>query len=101
MSDHRQRIECNDKVGVRLAQRERKLIVDETHADEDLLKPLRLVRVDGESPPVKFTLDDWEDLQGHVAAASNHHENKNVSRELLAIFGKIQEEVFDKYNDRE
>ena len=101
MSDHRKRIGRNDKIGVRLALRERKLIMDEAYADEDLLKQLRLVRVDGELPPVKFTLDDWEDLQGQVAAASNHHENKNVSRELLALFGKIQEEVFDRYNDQE
>ena len=101
MSDGRKRIEHSDRVGVRLAQRQRKLIVDETYADDELVKQLRLVRVDGALPPVELTLDDWEDLQGHVAAASNHHENKKVSKELLAIFGRIQEEVFDRYNDQD
>lgn len=101
MSDRRTRIDPSDKVGVRLSSRQRQLIVDETYADDHLLRQFRLVRVDGELPPVKFTLDDWEDLQGHVAAASNHHENKKISRDLLAIFGTIQEEVFDRYNDQD
>ena len=100
MNARRTRIERSDRIGVRLSQGQRKLIVDETYADDHLLRQFRLVSVDGELPPVKFTLDDWEDLQGHVAAASNHHENKKTSRELLAIFERIQEEVFDRYNDQ-
>lgn len=101
MSDRRTRIEPGDRVGVRLSSRQRKLIVEETYADDHLLRQLRLVTVNGKLPPVRFTLDDWEDLQGHVAAASNHHEDKTLSRELLAIFKSIQEEVFDRYNDQD
>ena len=99
--DQRKRIDPSDKVGVRLTQRQRKLIIDETYADDDLLKEVRPVRVDGKVVPVRFILDDWDELQGEVAAASNHQENKKTSNELLDIFEKIQNEVFDKYNDQD
>ena len=50
--------------------------------------------------PVKFTLTDWDDLGGYIAAESNHTTDKRLGKRLDAIFAKVQK-LLDTYTDEE
>ena len=59
----RKRISPDDKVPLKLTDRERTLILDETLTlEEETEKRLRLVAVDGKHLVLRLTLDDFEDL---------------------------------------
>ena len=46
-----------------------------------------------------MSLDDIEELQGYVAAASNHTDTKQLQRRLDKIFQKLQT-FLDRYDDQ-
>ena len=81
-------------VGLELTQTERKLLLTGLvflHTDvEEAIKA---------TPPgdaVKLTVDDLEDLIGHVAAEANHAKTERVQEILGGIFDKI-EALLDLY----
>ena len=47
---------------------------------------------------VSYTLDELDDLGGHVAAQANHEPNRKRRKEWDAIFDKIQA-LLDRYTD--
>lgn len=60
---------------------------------------IRLAPLDGKSVQLKMSLDDIEDMQGYVAAAANHCEDKKIQKKLDRVFNKLQ--VFlDTYDDQ-
>ena len=40
--------------------------------------------------PIMLTLDQWDDLGGHIAAEANHTRDRKLQRKLDAIFSKIE-----------
>ncbi len=93
-------IRPDEKVPLELNGAERELIFEHTFADDDLTDRLRIVPKPGEPPVYRFTLDDLDDLTGHVAAAANHAKDKKLEKQLRRLFGRIID-VLDSYTDRE
>jgi len=89
----------NDKVKVLLTKRQIHVIIEHTFAEDDLLNALQVSELAGTKRKVFFTLHDLEDLNGHVAAASNHCDDKKLQQELDSIYDTIQEVEF-KYDLR-
>ena len=94
----RKRIQPDDKVPLRLSGRE--LIADETFAPDYLTNRLRLVPVGEKRPAAAFTLDEWEELHGYVAAAANHCKNRKLEDKLYRICERVQE-ILDTHTDKE
>lgn len=94
------RIQPDDKVPLRLSGRERELIADETFAPDYLTNRLRLVPVGEKRPAAAFTLDEWEELHGYVAAAANHCKNRKLEDKLYRICERVQE-ILDTHTDKE
>ena len=96
--DNRKRISPEDKVPLKLTDKERKLILEETFIDMSGPTTLRSLRsMTGE---VSFNLDDWEELQEYVAATANHAKSKKLQKDLDVVWKKIQE-IFDTYRDQD
>jgi hypothetical protein len=96
--DHRKHIHPDEKVGLKLSRTERKLILDDLMClDDDYAQ---VIRDTPDDQPVQFTLDDWDDFGGHIAAEANHTEDKRVRKKLDAIFNKVQK-ILDTYTDEE
>jgi len=81
----------NDKVRVLFTMRQIDMIIEHTFAEDDLLNALQVSELTGTKRKVLFTLHDLEDLNGHVAAASNHCADKKLQQELDSIYEIIQE----------
>jgi hypothetical protein len=86
------------KVGLKLTVTERKLILndllclDETYA--------QVLRGTPTGHSVQFTLDEWEDFGGYIAAEANHTDDKKLGKKLDTIFSKIQK-LLDTHTDEE
>ena len=80
------RIRPNEKVPIELNDRERELILKHTFAGDELTGRLRIVRKQGESQAVGFTLDDLDELAGYVVAEANHAKNKKLQKELHQLY---------------
>ena len=90
--------ETTAKVGIKLSSPQRKLLLEEPISiHKGLAEPIRSTAA---TAPVRLTLDDWEDLAGHVAAEANHTKDKALRKKLDAIFAKIQD-VLEAHPDEE
>lgn len=98
----RKRISPTDKVSLKLTDRERTLIIEETFAPDYLIDRIRLdpAIVGEKPPPVAFTLDEWEELHGYVAAEANHCGERKLERALYRICHRVQE-ILDTYTDQD
>lgn len=85
----RRRITHGQRVPFRLTAQERDLIVDRTLVDAGLEGRLRNARSNGSDLIVDLTLDDVDDLSGHVAAEANHCSEARVRRVLDAVYGRL------------
>lgn len=85
------------KLPVKLTQRERDLILDETFCDPGVLK---IAVVAGKGITVEWSLDDIEDIQGFVAAEANHTKNRKLQKELDKLSDKLQV-YLDSYDDQD
>ena len=80
MSCGRSAIDKNEKLGLRLTLAERKLILeDPIHIHDEIADPFRATPT---GFPVLLTLDQLEDLGGHVAAEANHSTDKKLRKRL-------------------
>ena len=91
-------IEPGTKVGLKLTAAERKLML------EDLMclggNYAQVIRDTPTSQPAQFTLDDWDDFGGYIAAEANHAKDKKLGKKLDTIFNKVQK-ILDTYTDEE
>jgi len=55
--------------------------------------------VDGKRSVLNLSLDDIEELQGHVAAEANHPRDAKLHKRLDKIFLKLQG-FLDRYDDQ-
>jgi Plasmid pRiA4b ORF-3-like protein len=92
------RVKPDEKVPLELNERERKLILEHTFADDELTNRLRVVPQKGQRPIFRFTLDDLDELGGFVAAEANHTKDKKLGKELDRLFDRIQT-TLDSYTD--
>ena len=88
----------NEKVPLRLSEEQIQLIREHTFADSELLNAFNIAEVVSKTKrQAMYTLYDLEDLEGHVAAAANHCEDRKLQGKLDTIFLTIQR-VQDKYD---
>jgi repressor LexA len=85
----RKRIKPGELVDVRLTTRERDLILDRTFIDDEMRARLRGAASRGSNLMAQLTLDDIDDLAGHVAAEANHCSEPRVRRMLDAVYDRL------------
>jgi DNA-binding MarR family transcriptional regulator len=85
----RKRIRPGQLVDVRLTPQERDLILERTLIDGEMEGRLRGATVRGSKLVVQLTLDDVDDLAGHVAAEANHCSEPRVRRVLDAVYTRL------------
>src|SRR4051812_24393294 len=89
-------IKKNEKIGLKLTEAERTLILEGlTCLPADYEQAIRSTPA---KKSVMFTLDELDDLGGHVAAESNHTNDKKLQKKLDGIFVKIQR-LLETYTD--
>jgi hypothetical protein len=85
-------------VGLKITAAERNLLCEDvTFLDDEYADAIRQTPAD---EPIKFTLEDWDDLGGYIAAEANHTEDKKLGKRLDALFDKIQK-LLGTYTDQE
>lgn len=94
----RKQVKPGTKVGLKLTAVERKLILQDLMCLDD--RYAQTIRETPPSQPVQFTLDEWEDLGGYIAAEANHTDNRRLGKKLDAIFDKIQK-ILDTHTDED
>src|SRR5439155_20715747 len=83
------RIKPEQRLDFRLTLQERDLIIERTFIDAEMEERLRVAPPFGSRLIVQLTLDDMEDLAGHIAAASNHCAESRVRRALDAVYDRL------------
>ncbi len=92
----KKRIQRYEKFGLILAQAERKLILGGIANLPDEIA--ESVKATPAQKPTMMTLDDWRELCGHIASASNDASDTEHQNNLDTIFLKIQS-LLDKHAD--
>ena len=77
-----------EKVGPTLTQAERMLLLNALHGLTEEIRDV--MRATPTAQPVMLTLDNLDDLEGHVAAEANQTKDKKLRQRLDAILEKIQ-----------
>jgi hypothetical protein len=95
----RQRIRPDDRVSLELSDRERELLLN-AFAHEELISRLRRVPQPDQSPADSFTLDELDELAGHVAAEANHTKDRKLGKELKRLFERIAARL-ESFTDQE
>ncbi len=95
----RKRIRPDEKVPLELNARERELILKHSFADEELTGRLRVVPRPNEPPVYRFTLDEWDELAGYVAAEANHSKKK-LQKEWDRLYARLAA-VLESYTDED
>ena len=96
----RKRIRPDEKVPLELNDRERELILKHSFADEEITGRLRIVPPPDEPPVYRFTLDEWDELAGYVAAEANHPREKKLQKEWDRLYARIAA-VLESYTDED
>jgi repressor LexA len=96
----RKRIRRGQRVAFKLTRQERDLIVERTLVDAELEGRLCNARASGSDLIVDLTLDDVDDLAGHVAAEANHCSEAGARRVLDAVYDRLAN-LEDTFTDEE
>jgi hypothetical protein len=83
------RIKPEQRLDFRLTPRERDLIIERTFIDAEMEERLRAAPSFGSRLIVQLTLDDVDDLAGHVAAEANHCAEPRVRQALEAVYDRL------------
>jgi DNA-binding MarR family transcriptional regulator len=86
-----QLIQPDERIPVRLTAGQRDLILDHTFIDSELEKLLRVAVTDAASIVVGLTLDDLDDLLGHVAAQANHSKDAKLRKRLETLSNRLRD----------
>ena len=84
-------IQPGERVPVRLSPGQRELILEHTFIDAELQQRLRVAEADGASIVARLTLDDLDDLLGHVAAEANHSKDARLRKRLDTIYERLRD----------
>jgi hypothetical protein len=96
----RKQIKPGQFVDVGLTPQERDLILERTLVDPEMGGRLRDATPRGATLVVQLTLDDVDDLAGHVAAEANHCSEARVRRVLDAVHDRLAS-IEDTFTDEE
>ena len=91
----RKRIAPKSKLTVELSAQDWTDLTEHTFVEPEFVQ---CAVVEGTVWRVQWSLDDIEDVQGHVAATSNHTDDPKLERRLIKLFDKLQRFV-DEYDD--
>jgi len=94
----KKQIQPGEKVGLKLTQAERKLVLNGLLCLDQQYE--ELVRTTPTSKPVMMTLDGLDDFCGYVAAEANHCDEKKKQKKLHGIFEKTQR-LLDTYTEED
>ncbi len=94
----KKQIQSDEKVGLKLTQAERKVILNEVMCLNEEYEGI--VRTTPTSKPVMMTLDELDNFGGYVAAEANYCDDKKKQKKLDGIFEKIQR-LLDEYTDKD
>ena len=94
----RKHVRPGEKLPLKLVAAERKLVLEELMCVDQQIE--QAVSDTPTDQPVMMSLDDLDDLGGHIAAEANHCNDKKKQKTLDAIFEKIQG-LLDKFTDSE
>src|SRR5215207_7804592 len=94
----RKQILPGEKVPLSIMLAQRNLIRDHTFAGQHLTDALNVTEFNDGKIFVYYTLDDLDELAGHVAAAANHAKNRKLEKTLDALYAEIKT-VEDSYDD--
>jgi hypothetical protein len=95
----RERIRPDDRVSLELSDRERELLL-KAFDHEELTSRVRGLPQPDESPTDTFTLDELDELAGHVAAEANHTKDRKLGKELKRLFERIATRL-DSFTDED
>ena len=90
------RIEPGETIDVKLGVSERLSIQKLTMVEPEIAE--RVAKAPKEPPRIPFTLDELDDLIGHVAADLNHTTDENRKYWLEKLYSKI-DYVLQRYTD--
>ncbi len=93
---NRKRIPYGTKLPVSFSSKELEDIRELTMIGEEFG---RYAVVEGKRLRLDLSLDDIEEIQGHVAAEANHTRDKKRQRRLDELFEKFQK-FLDRYDDQ-
>jgi hypothetical protein len=85
----RKRIRHDEAVPVKLTDRERDLILQQTLADDELTRSLRIVSPPGQPALFRYTLDELDELAGYVAAEANHASDRKMRKQLDRLHARL------------
>jgi len=91
-------IQPGERIPVRLSPGQRDLILEHTFIDRELQRQLRVAETNGASIIVRLTLDDLDDLLGHVAAEANHSNDARLGKRLERLCDRLRD-VEEAYTD--
>ena len=83
-------IQPGTQVAVRLTPKQRDLIIERTFIDPELERSLRGAEVEGASVVAKLTLEEIDDLLGHVAAEANHAKEARIRVALDVVYSRLR-----------
>ena len=92
----RKQIQPGEKVPLKLAAAERRLILDGLVLLDDEYE--QVIRGTTPGKPIMMTLDELEDFGGYIAAEANHCEDGKKEAMLDEVFQRIQD-LLDTYTD--
>ena len=94
----RKKIKRGQKVEVGFTSRERELVLGHTFTSPELTTRLRRAQLVDGKHVVRYTLDDLDELLGFVAAEANHSKDREIRRELDALYARLCGEM-ESYDD--
>lgn len=94
------RIRPEQRLDFRLTPRERDLIIERTFIDAEMEERLRAAPPFGSRLTVQLTLDDVDDLAGHVAAEANDCAEPRVRQALEAVYERLAD-IEARFTDEE
>ena len=96
----RKQIKPGTPIPFPLTKAERDLIVERTFVDPEVEERLRHAARSGPELVVNLTLDDVDDLAGHVAAEANHCRERRVRGLLEGVYDRLAK-LEAEYTDEE
>lgn len=96
----RKRIAYGEKVEVALTETERALILEQTFIDTATERLLSLAVSRGTGLVFRMTMEDLDDLLGHVAATANHARTGKLQDQMDGIYDRLKD-VEEKYDEDE
>lgn len=85
----RKLIQHNEAITIPLSEQDRQLIRDHTFADDEYTDRL-IPAPEGAGLIGAFTLDELDDLLGHIAAQSNHTDDTRLQAQLDKLYDLLQ-----------